>query len=92
MKVLRVVLGRDDSFLVFGERDDGTPVAATGWQSAVTNHFGPECYGEDGHRVAGAEPRLMTAAERQGYFLGLLAAAAGEDVAEDEATADPWAE
>lgn len=52
-------------------------VEARGWVSALTNHYGPECYTMDETtgalmRVEGATPRAMTAEERLAYFCTLL--------------------
>lgn len=64
-----------------GTQDDGvTPIfedlpveiEARGWISATTNHFDADAYGDDGHRVSGANPRAMTEQERAEYALRLL--------------------
>lgn len=53
-----------------------TVVEATGWVSATTNHYDPDAYDEDGHLIADAKPRTMTAAEVGEYALSLLTPAA----------------
>lgn len=48
---------------------------ATGWVSALTNHFDEESYGEDGHRNPKAKPRERTADEKLAYCQELLSGA-----------------
>ena len=57
---------------------DGSPMlfVVNGWVSAMTNHYGPEQYGDDGHLVDGAKPRQMTPDERMAYWQSLLTNAA----------------
>lgn len=81
-------------YVCVGTEDDGTPIVderpvvfeATGWVSAITNHFDASDYFPDGNRkplpppdgVSSGErnefamPRKMTAKERTAYAVGLL--------------------
>lgn len=54
---------------------DGVAHVAYGWVSAMTNHYGPECYGPDGHLLEDAVPRAMSETEKDAYWRVLLAAA-----------------
>ncbi len=81
----------DDVLTVRGTVD-GKQVTAQGWVSAMTNHYDPHAYGEDGHllheyekddykktpRVARIKvsSREMTADEKRAYCERLLVAAA----------------
>jgi hypothetical protein len=51
---------------------DGEEVTATGWVSALTNHYDASAYGDDGHLRDGAKPRKMTKAEQLDYCRRLL--------------------
>jgi hypothetical protein len=64
-----------------GTEDDGTtpvveeqPVVyeATGWVSALTNHYDESAYDKDGHRKDTAKSRAMTDEERAEYAANLL--------------------
>jgi hypothetical protein len=52
-------------------------IEATGWVSAMTNHYDPDAYGNDGHLLEDAKPRQMTSAERKSYCEQLLLDAGG---------------
>jgi hypothetical protein len=51
---------------------DPVAVQASGWVSAMTNHFPPEAFGDDGHHLPGAAGRPMTPAERDNYYQRLV--------------------
>lgn len=64
-----------------GTEDDGTPITeerqrvfeATGWVSALTNHYDEAAYDpETGHRDNAAKPRAMVDDERTAYAVRLL--------------------
>ena len=57
---------------------DGEPVevVASGWVSAMTNHYDAEHYDAEGQLVEGATSREMTDDEKHAYWVALLEAAA----------------
>jgi hypothetical protein len=57
--------------------DDLDPTEARGWVSALTNHYDPDAYGEDGHRLADAKPRHLSDAEARAYCEQLVRDARG---------------
>lgn len=77
--ITNVMAGENDNLYIEGVVDD-VPARAQGWQSAVTNYFPPECYGEpdingQAHRLPNSTSRNMTHEEATAYFIALLDAA-----------------
>lgn len=71
-----------DDLLVVDGYVNGQYVRATGWVSALTNHYDPESYLEpdehgNTHRGPGVKARALTEEEARAYCVGLLLAAAG---------------
>lgn len=72
--VSKAVDAGDDVLVVTGTVD-GVEVEARGWVSAVSNHYAPSDYGDDGHRKDDAKAKVMTTQEQAAYFASLLVAA-----------------
>ena len=51
-----------------GDGAEPVDVQAWGWVSALTNHFPPDAFGDDGHHKPGVAGRPMTPAERDAYY------------------------
>jgi hypothetical protein len=59
---------------------DGKPITATGWASAINNHYDPEQYDEETrHFKVEATPRKMTKEEQEAYIKQLLGAIAPQE-------------
>lgn len=80
IEVSEVLAHADDRLVVHGTVE-GEPVVATGWVSALTQHYGPECYDEDGNLREGASSRKMEPGERRAYCERLLSDASGVEAA-----------
>lgn len=57
---------------VFTVRHIPVVLEARGHVSALTNHYDPSAYGEDGNRDPKAEARAMNGDEARAYMIGLL--------------------
>ena len=66
VKILDIYDAGEDRLLIDAEVD-GKLVQATGWVSALENHFGEDAYTKDGDRKKGAKAREMTREERREY-------------------------